>query len=532
MVDVNTNRTFTKQWGGSADINLLNTSLFLKVPMTDKVSVAAAVRRSYIDALLPVILKASGEEATTVVPVYYDYQARVDVDLAGDDQLFVLVFGSDDQLAIASSDPEDDINIQLDTQISFHRVLAGWRWQITDKLSSNLRPSVGLDYVNFDAGNISAEIKTLSLNLRQDFELELTKRVKLRFGLDAEWAREELTAEIPVLADYRNPGGGRNNTFSDSTEPVVLKHWRTGIGAYVDAIIKLTDKLQLVPGVRGELFTYFGSERLALDPRLLLRYKLLPKTSLKAAAGFYSKAPDPNEANDTFGRPDLQLEHAAHFSIGVEQQLLPALSLDAQFYYIRRYGTAIPTKRLRYTSEGLDPLRFLNAGLGYSYGLELIIKHDVTKHFYGWLAYTLSHSDRQNEEDGDFERTPFDQTHILTLVASVRLGVGWEIGARFRLVSGRPETPVLGGIFDNDIGRYLQIQGETHSVDRQLFHQLDLRVEKTWIFKLWRFSAYLDVQNVYNAENPEATLWDYRFKKSGPLPGLPILPTLGLKGSF
>jgi TonB family protein len=532
VVDVSTRNTFTKQWGGAADINLLNTALFLKAPLTDKISVAGAVRRSYVDAVLAAVLAASGEDATTVVPVYYDYQARMDVDLAGDDQLYVLFFGSDDQLAIASNDPEADTSLNLETQITFHRVLAGWRWQINDKLSSNFRPSFGIDHVNFGAGDISAKITTLSLNLRHDLELKLTKRVTLRFGLDGEWAREELEAEIPVLADYRNPGGGRNNTFSDSTEPVILKHWRTGIGAYVDAIVDLTDKLQVVPGVRGELYTYFGSERLALDPRLLVRYKLLPKTTLKAAAGLYSKSPDPNESNDTFGRPELHLEHAAHFSIGAEQQILPALSLDAQLYYIRRYGIAIPTKRLRYSAEGVEPLRFLNAGLGNSYGLEMILKHNVTRHFYGWLAYTLSRSNRQDEEDGEFERTPFDQTHILTLVGSFRLGVGWEVGARFRLVSGRPETPILGGVYDSDIGRYLQIQGESNSVERQLFHQLDFRVEKTWIFKLWRFSAYLDVQNVYNAENPEATLWDYRFKESGPLPGLPILPSLGLKGSF
>ena len=34
------------------------------------------------------------------------------------------------------------------------------------------------------------------------------------------------------------------------------------------------------------------------------------------------------------------------------------------------------------------------------------------------------------------------------------------------------------------------------------------------------------------AENPEATLYDYRFRESGPLRGLPILPTFGIRGSF
>ena len=35
---------------------------------------------------------------------------------------------------------------------------------------------------------------------------------------------------------------------------------------------------------------------------------------------------------------------------------------------------------------------------------------------------------------------PFDQTHILTVLGSYRLGNGWEFGARFRnqLIATRP----------------------------------------------------------------------------------------------
>jgi hypothetical protein len=65
-----------------------------------------------------------------------------------------------------------------------------------------------------------------------------------------------------------------------------------------------------------------------------------------------------------------------------------------------------------------------------------------------------------------------------------------------------------------------------------MFHQLDVRIEKTWLFDWWRLGLYLDVLNVYNAENPEMTFYDYRYRESAPLRGVPILPTLGIKGSF
>ena len=43
---------------------------------------------------------------------------------------------------------------------------------------------------------------------------------------------------------------------------------------------------------------------------------------------------------------------------------------------------------------------------------------------------------------------------------------------------------------------------------------------------------YLDVQNVYNAANSEFTDWDYRFKQKWLIPGMPVLPSLGIKGTF
>jgi TonB family protein len=538
VIDVNTRDTFTRQWGGTLDVNLLNTSLLLKAPLHRRVSVTAAVRRSYIDAILPSLLRLTDRKATTVVPVYYDYQLRADVKLAGDDRLFVLFFGSDDRLAIASNEPAEAIKINLDTAITFHRLLAQWRKQITDRLTSRLTPTAGFNWVKMSFGDAKIDLLTINALLREDLEYRLSRRVTLRFGLDAAFEQDRFDTMVPLPLDYRNSGGGEDlgegNQLPLSTDvhPVNVRLFQFGVGLYGDAILTL-GKLQLIGGLRAELHRYVDLLRLSVDPRLTARLQLRPGTTLKAAAGMFSQPPEPNQVNDTFGNPHLGLKHAAHFSLGVEHRFLPFLSLDAQLYAIRRFDMIVPTTAVRTADDGtLQPLRFTNQGGAYSYGLEVILKHDVTRRFYGWLAYTLSRSMEQQGPGGPYAPFVFDQTHILTLVASVRLGVGWELGARFRLVSGRPETPVLGGVFDSDQDLYRQIIGATLSDRQALFHQLDLRVEKTWLFRLWRLAVYLDVQNVYNATNPEATLYDYRFKSSGPLRGLPILPSLGIRGSF
>jgi hypothetical protein len=40
------------------------------------------------------------------------------------------------------------------------------------------------------------------------------------------------------------------------------------------------------------------------------------------------------------------------------------------------------------------------------------------------------------------------------------------------------------------------------------------------------------VLNVYNQQNPEGYQYSYDFSKRVEFPGLPIVPTLGVKGEF
>ena len=127
--------------------------------------------------------------------------------------------------------------------------------------------------------------------------------------------------------------------------------------------------------------------------------------------------------------------------------------------------------------------------------------------------------------------TDYDQTHNLIAVASYALR-GWRLGLRFRLVSGAPETPLLEGVFDAEQGAYVCRAGPTNSARKPTFHQLDFRVDRTWTFKVWQLGVYADLNNIYNAENPEGTIYDYRCRTSIPIRGVPFYPILGIKGTF
>jgi hypothetical protein len=247
----------------------------------------------------------------------------------------------------------------------------------------------------------------------------------------------------------------------------------------------------------------------------------------------YHEAPPPEGVDNVFGNPDLGLERAIHTGAGVEQQLTKNISLDAEAYYISRDNLATFSRGVVERPDGtFKRIYYDNEGTGHTYGLEVLLKHKVTERFYGWLSYTLSRSIIDRGPDSDEVLTAFDQTHNLIAVASYRLASGWELGARLRFSTGRPETPVVGATYDADDDDYRPLDDETASIRREDFMELNLRVDKTWLFDTWSFSVYLDVINVFNAENPEAVQYDYRFRDTAAVRGVPIVPTLGLKGQW
>jgi outer membrane receptor protein involved in Fe transport len=173
----------------------------------------------------------------------------------------------------------------------------------------------------------------------------------------------------------------------------------------------------------------------------------------------------------------------------------------------------------------------VNGGQGRIYGLELSAKVNPKGRFLGYFSYTLSRSERLDRHEG-YHLFDYDQPHILTVSGVYRLGRGWEAGLTFRLVSGNPDTPVVGAIYNKDTGQYSPIFGTLNSIRTPLFTRLDARVEKDWTFDGWKLALYLDVQNVYNAANAEGVIYDFEYRKSMKISGLPIFPNLGIRGEL
>jgi TonB family protein len=533
-VDVTARRGPAARPAGAVELSPLDGSLFFESPLSPRTSVTAAVRRSAIDFILPSLIpERPGSSFITAVPSYWDYQGRIDHRLGGGGTLSLFALGSNDDLQIVSADPNR--RIEIENHVSFHRAQITWAASL-GRWTSRLQPAYGYGEESFRRGQDQGYIRYHRLYLRHEVSREpsTTGHLGLILGFDGILSRD--------TADFRIAFPREGRTFGAiKPEQTVARRSLNDIvpALWVETPWQPMDNLRLVPGVRFDSYFVFDVRRASFDPRLAVHWAFAPRTSLRAGAGLFHQLGEPRYLDPEFGNPRLSLVRAEQYHLGLEHQLGEAVRASATVFALWRWGIPVPSAE-----------RFSSLGRARSRGIEVLLRHVLRRRFYGWLAYTLSHAEQstefaqeiesglasprgasQNLGTGSWRPSTFDQTHNLILVGSYRRG-GWELGARYRLVSGTPTSPVAGAFFDLDFDAFTAERGPAYSARQATFSQLDLRVERTFTFDLFLVGVFVDVQNALNSENPEDIAYDYRYRQSAPVRGLPILPLLGVRGRF
>lgn len=269
-----------------------------------------------------------------------------------------------------------------------------------------------------------------------------------------------------------------------------------------------------VPAVRVDHADHIDTT--SFDLRLNTEGQLTDWLGVVGGAGLFHQPPTDIVLVPELGSTDLDVERARHVSGGVKLAPLPWLRANVLGFYKSLDGLVEPTGEL-------FPL-VRNGGRGRAYGAELELRIDADglpapwNRLSGWVAYTLSRSERWNHDAGKYQVFVFDQPHNLVVFGAYRLPRNWRAAARFRYASGFP-------FFDDIAGG-----GLGGRLDE--FHQLDFRVDKRWIHESWTLMAFFDIQNVYNRFNFSAPGGVSDSSVSPTPPGVPILPFLGLRGEF
>ncbi|PCC67605.1 hypothetical protein SAMN02745121_02241 [Nannocystis exedens] len=535
---------------GHAKLDLISAGAQVEGPV-GRGSFLIAAQRGYLD----LALKAVGQLAFNrdyLRPKYSDYQVVFDHPVGPGASLTARLLGASDVLRFDSFAAGSG-GVALSA--GFHRIDLVYK-QRRGPWDFLLSPALRLD-----TGGIETDYQ---MRRRTDvvglLRAELTARPSRRFqwtvGADTQIDRHRTRSQLEIPQGIIiESSQGPVETFDE-----VARGTTTTSGVYVTPLLA-AGRFTFSPGLRASLFTGLGDPKFSVDPRLHARWAPHPRVTVQLGAGRYSQPsfrPLSNvpglsnfSALESLGLDDqivlpgairyldprinvdprsrLGLMQAVQLSVNLHLRLTAGLGLDVTGFWRRdrdRHPILVDALGRRVKDSG-----------AVVHGLEVMLRHDLTRRLFGWVAYTLMRARTGTFDTRDrFNlRAPndFDQRHNLVAVLGVKLPRRWQIAGRFRLVTGLPFTPVVGGVKPEGPFSFTNpIYGAYNSARMPVFHQLDLRVDKTWVLSRAIVSTYLDVQNIYNRQNAEGLWYLTDYSGTQTVVGVPILPVFGVRVEY
>jgi len=512
---------------GVAEVSIIDTFVTLEGPVHEKVQISGGLRRSLLDLVFPLV--APDDIGVRQAPVYVDYQFKLATQPTKRDRVRISAYGSNDRLVLFLNDAAGDdpaIRGQTQFETSFYNNQLDWRRKLGDRAVQDISISVGPQKINFGLGDaFRLEGTFLQTYGRGEWRYQISDRVQLIAGLDVVATPLDLTYFGPQPTAQEGAGSGQGalageeDVFAQANTTIVRP------GLYLESNALLGKIVRLVLGLRLDYFSEINA--FSVDPRVTTIFSVRDDMRLKVGAGLFTQPPEFQESDSTIGNPNLDPFKAVHLGLGWEYDAFPKVRFGVEGYYKYLWDRPVTTP------GGVPPI-YVNDGIGRIYGAEFSInlRPEQGRNYFGYLSYTLSRSERKDGPNEPWRLFDFDQTHILTLAFVYNFPRNWEIGGTFRLVSGNPNTPVIGSIYDalNDV--YIPIDGRVNSLRNPLFNELNIRIQKKWIFEGWRLAVFLDVRNAYNYQNQEGIIYNFDYSQQTPLLGLPIIPSLGVRGEL
>ncbi|MCR4825589.1 MAG: TonB-dependent receptor [Bacteroidales bacterium] len=290
------------------------------------------------------------------------------------------------------------------------------------------------------------------------------------------------------------------------------------------------NKLLIEPSFR--LQYYYSLGEVSPEPRLALKYNILPNLRLKLAAGMYSQnlvsvtsdrdvvslfngfLSSPLESDllpNTLINEDTEikgrLQKSQHAILGLEYDPITPLSINIEGYF-KNFSQLISANRYKMVDSDHEFIW----EKGQAYGGDLSVKYEQ-KGVYLWFVYSLGWVKRN---DGKVSYFPhFDRRHNINIVASYSFGKrrSWEINCRWNFGTGFPFTqtqayyPHYDPTHIND--DYVTANEDVYFMLAELnqarlpsYHRLDLGAKKKFFLgPRHTLELYFSMTNVYNYKN-------------------------------
>ncbi|WP_158538502.1 carboxypeptidase-like regulatory domain-containing protein [Chitinophaga skermanii] len=535
VVDIAMKDGDMKNYHGEASIGLLAAKFMVEGPIIkDKTSFVVTGRRTYTDLVARPFFEETldlGEDGEFYA-YFYDFNAKVNHIFSPKDRLFLSAYAGQDNFSLKRVNPNTGVDYK--ERISFR---LGWgnqvysaRWNhiFNPKLFSNLTLNYSQYYFLTDYSYLYQSddkeeqddlfgkyySKIHDAAARMDFDFRPNPKHTAKFGMHAIYHQFE-----PGITRFRN---------KDDANPVdtVFNKQRKGsveLNLYGEDDWKLSDSLYANIGVHISGFMLFPQFYWSVQPRLGIRY-ILPKNWALKMSYTHMTQYIHLLANSTSYLPNdiwvpstnrVKPMNSRQIAVGIgKTSNSQVYEASAEVYY-KTMSNVIEfsgTETLESATKQWDEK--VSVGRGWSYGLEVLFQKKKGK-TRGWVAYTLSRSDRKfpNINNGHAFPYKYDRTHDLELVFMHRFNKHWEISGGWEYSTGLPLTLPIAryeGISDpsphDPVGlpsTPVDQIGDRNSLRMKDIHRLDASVTYSWSRKnKFTHSLNFSLYNAYNRKNP------------------------------
>lgn len=563
VLDISMKEGNMKKFQLDGGIGLIASRLTAQGPIKkDTSSFIISARRTYLDVLVqPFIRETSPTKGSGYY--FYDLNTKINYRLSDKDRLFISGYFGRDVFTFKST--ESGFNIR----IPWGNATVSTRWNHLFSNKLFLNTSLIFSDYQFESNveqtafkfNVFSGVR--DYNAKMDFTWYPSYRHTVKFGANYIFHR---------FTPNNASGELVGEAFSLGPPERIFAHESA---VYISDDFDVNDKLRIHAGLRGSMFNQVGpftrylkdeqgftndsivyerGEPIQtypnLEPRLMMRYQLNGKSSIKASYTMnYQYIHITSLANQSLPTdlwfPSTALvrpQKGVQYSLGYYRNFKENTWEASIETYYKTMDNQVEFKDGTLPSDGLNDNvdNFLTFGRGEAYGAEFFLKKSLGD-FSGWIGYTLSWTTRTFPElnNGKTFYARYDRRHDLSLVLSYDLNEKWTFGTVFVYASGNLMwLPTNIYYFE---GKPVLQYGERNNYRMPAYHRWDLSA--TWYTRRtgkyranWNFSIY----NVYSRLNPffiyidpEGDVTEGTFENNAKMVSLfPIIPSVTYNFSF
>jgi outer membrane receptor for ferrienterochelin and colicin len=484
-------------------------------PIGEKTTYIFSARRSYLQFLF----KAIG---LPFLPTFTDSQFKIRTRFDKKNELTLIGLGAIDlfDLNLGIKNPDDQQKYIL-SQIPVNEQ---WSYSVGAVYKHYMERSyqtlvVSRSHLNNDSYKYLDNDDSSEDNKILDYKSQEIEN-KIRFEHTARLDEFKLNAGANFdVVTYTNDTRARRfygNSISEINYSTDLNLVKWGLFGQVSRNF-LDERLVLSLGLRADANNYSSEMNnlfKQLSPRFSASYSLTGKWSLNFNTGRYYQLPPYTtlgyKENGQFVNRENNLKYIAanHLIAGLEFR--PKQSILFSLEGFRKTYSDYPfsiNDKISLANKGADfgvigDEEVTSTSKGRAYGMEFQARINSSKGFNMNLSYTLVRSEF-TVESGKYVPSGWDSKHILTFTSTKDFGKNWRVGARWRFSGGLPYTP--WDMNRSSLVEAWNLTGSPYFDFTRLnserfapFHQLDLRIDKSFYLKKVTAKFYIDVQNLYN----------------------------------